>query len=249
MGGAALAQVQLDRVRPSTRRLVLARQRSPPRTDRARRAARDGGRSPSPARRWSRRSRGPPGTRSRGTSGRSRRREAGRGWRATRRCRPAVPASGRSGCVSTTPVIRSSTMPPPFSKAARKASTVILSDSGCIPRTRSAIAAASSGDPGIRQPGQVHHRVARARDALVQLHDRLAQRRLSRAHAPAQRATMSSSVRRSSAPDRIPHPAFLEHPAAAGLACRGRRSQGPRRTSECRATARHPARAAWCCRE
>ncbi len=121
------------------------------------------------------------------------------------------------GLVSASPVMRSSTMPPFFSKAARYTSTARLSASGCMLSTRSLMAAASCRRPEVRQPAQVHHCVARAGDALVQLHDRLAQRRPSHAHALHARHDVVDRVE-ILGPDRTLHPELLEHPPAAGLA-------------------------------
>ena len=96
MGGAALAEVQLDRVRRPRAAIVLHHNeihREPAEHAELCETPPDHHRGLCDGRGVVRDS---PGTRSRDTSDRSRHREAGRGWTAARRCRRAVPASGHS---------------------------------------------------------------------------------------------------------------------------------------------------------
>ena len=68
-----------------------------------------------------------------------------------------------------------------------------------------------------RQVAQVDHRIACAGDALVELHDRLTERRPTCAHALHARHDVVDRVQ-VLGPDRTPDTELLEHPAAAGLA-------------------------------
>ena len=112
---------------------------------------------------------------------------------------------------------------------------------------RSVIAAASSGEPGSGSP--VRSTMALPAPETPSLSFTIAwlQRRPPRAHALHARHDVVDRVE-VLRPDRTPHPEFLEHPAAAGLAAEVREPRDPRRTSGCRGSARRPARAVWCCR-
>ena len=123
---------------------------------------------------------------SRGSSARSGRRGAGRASRGSRPRRAASRGAGRSGCAAPTPVMRSSTMPPPAASVRRYSATSVLRLSSSSCSDAGAQGRRLVGGAGSGQPAQVDDRVAPARHAVVVLDDRLRDRGLRRAH-PLQR--------------------------------------------------------------
>ena len=107
--------------------------------------------------------RGRPGSGSRGRSGRSARRASGRGSRASRPRRSGVTRICTLGLRTSSPTMRSSTMPPPSRRASpgrrRRRSRVLELHRLAPPARARALVAA----PGRRQLAQVDDRVARAR--------------------------------------------------------------------------------------
>ena len=85
----------------------------------------------------------------------------------------------------------------------------------------------------LRDPVELDQRVARARDALVELHDDLAHGRPRRQQVVDRVDDLVEAVQ-VLGPERVRHADLAEEPPAAGLAAERRRGAGRRRTSGCR---------------
>ena len=233
MRGAALAKVQLDRVRRPPAVLVLDDDEvdgEPTEHAEARQVTPD---QPSRVRRSAGSSRSPPGRCSRGSSDRWRRRASGRGWTAARPSRRAATRIWTLGLVSA--CAGDPLLDDPAVVSGMPSGTprwVRFSASGCNARTRSRDRRRLVGRARGGQLAQVDHRVAGSRDALVELHDRLRHRRASRPHAAQRRRRRR---RRCAGPRLRPGIGHRARRTAAGTrsCCPRSQAAGRRRTSGC----------------